>query len=728
MNPSALRSSLIPSFLALFAVLLSLGITPGVRGQDDDKDAAVLLNDFIHYALVAKPDLAAAYAQALLDSGISSADLALMIDDGRDNLKARFDDAVRWGQAVPELEAIVAEVALRVEQGRLDLARNPDRILEAIDMLIGTQRQKMIAQRRLEEAGEYAVPALLRAITEGRDERLKLASGVMLKTIGRQAVTPLCIALPHIDEVSQRVICDILGEIGFPHAGPVLREIALDDGAAGPVRNAASRAFSRVGGMDVDLSTLYGNLARRYFNDVSALIAFPYESTNSVWSYDAFIGLVATPTPTEIYGEVMAMTHASHAVSLDEANQSALALFIAANLRRENDLPDDAADPIFGTLPYSPDFYATVYGTRAGMDVLSLALDRTDTPLVRDAIAALAKTTGGSNLFSQGAGRTPLVAALTYPDRRVQYEAALALGRTLPDRRFDGDANVVPLLSSAVSNSGASWAVVIADDEEDRRTRAKELELNDFVLAGAEANVASLQTAIANSVGIDLVIIQKPNPESARQTLADLRLSPRAMAAPVMLLVPSADMEALKREFFNDPRVMVTNRGAQGAAFSAALDELMNRAVGGMMSDTDAEIYAIESLETLHDIAIHGSATFPIAVAEPALREALNTRTGGLRLLVADILALISSDRAQQALFDAAIAATDEGEKIDLLDRVTASVRQFGNRAEAHQIDAIQDLVMTTTDDLAEAAARVHGALNLPNMEAVKLLPGADKD
>jgi len=71
MNPSALRSSLIPSFLALFAVLLSLGITPGVRGQDDDKDAAVLLNDFIHYALVAKPDLAAAYAQALLDSGIS---------------------------------------------------------------------------------------------------------------------------------------------------------------------------------------------------------------------------------------------------------------------------------------------------------------------------------------------------------------------------------------------------------------------------------------------------------------------------------------------------------------------------------------------------------------------------------------------------------------------------------------------------------------------------------
>ena len=79
---------------------------------------------------------------------------------------------------------------------------------------------------------------------------------------------------------------------------------------------------------------------------------------------------------------------------------------------------------------------------------------------MRDAIAALSKTTGGSNLFARTTGRQPLLEALSYPDRRVQYEAALTLGNAMPQQRFAGDQAVVPTLASAVRQGGKAMAVV----------------------------------------------------------------------------------------------------------------------------------------------------------------------------------------------------------------------------------------------------------------------------
>ena len=148
----------------------------------------------------------------------------------------RFEDAISRARFVPELADLAGEIEVRVERGRLDLARDPARIEEAISMLNGTQRAQVLARRRLEEAGEYAIPDMLRQITEGPDERLKLACESMIRQIGRQAVTPLCAALGGLDPVSRRIVCDVLGEIGWPHAAPFLREVSLDQTASGPVR------------------------------------------------------------------------------------------------------------------------------------------------------------------------------------------------------------------------------------------------------------------------------------------------------------------------------------------------------------------------------------------------------------------------------------------------------------------------------------------------------------
>ncbi|MHC4709407.1 MAG: HEAT repeat domain-containing protein [Planctomycetota bacterium] len=702
--------------LGLVAALL---IVSPVCGQDED--SALLLEEFIHYTIIAKPDLAAAYAERLLRSPISDAELALILDEGRVK-NDRFETAVGKAHRVAELEDIAAELDRRVSEGRLDLARDPKRIDDAIAKLTGNQRQKLHGRKLLVAAGEYAVPRLLRVITEGQDERLRSAAGDMLVEIGRYSVAPLCVALPHLGDRNQRYICQMLGEIGLPQAAPYLLELAQNDGAAAATRESAAAAFRTVGGSGGDLSVLYEQLGRKYFDELESLVAYPFESANNVWSFDGFHGLEATPVPTEIFGEIMAMRATSRALDIDRANRSALSLFIAANLKRENELPQGTDDPIYGENRYSPAFYATVFGPQICLHVLSIGLDDLDTQLVRDAIAALSQTTGGPSLFAAPGDRQPLLEALRYPDRRVQYEAALTLGRALPGQRFPGDIAVVPLLASAVRTGDQSFAVVIGRDEEDRRIDAERLENVGFTIIASGPEVGVVRPQIAAAVGVDLVVMRAADTEQTVRVVGDLHVFPNTSAAPVLILASSADMVPLKQEFRDNIRVKVSRARIAEEEFNNSVDEVMLRASGGRMTEAEAEAYAIEAIMTLRDISISGNTAYTIADAEAALVQALEARTGGLRLSVADILALIDSHRAQKVLFDAALAATDD-ERIDLLDRVAESVKRFGDRSSPRHVDGLLDLVATSSGRTAEAAARVHGALDLPAGPALDLIP-----
>lgn len=703
--------------LAVLAGVLFLS-TPSQAQQS----APEMLEDFVHYTLIAKPDLAAAAVQQLFAAGLSDADLANIIDDSPRHERENFDRALQRAMRVPELADIASDLGQRVETGRRDQARDSQRIDEAISMLTGTQRQKLLAQERLQAAGEYAVPKLLSAITGNESDRAKMSAGRILQLIDHPAVTPLSAALPHLDPSSQRNVCRILGAIRFPHAAAVLMELASDDSVDGPTREAAALAFRQVAAdsRDTDLSSLYTALGENYFDEHESLIAYPLEATNNIWSYDPFVGLVPTAVSTDIYCEIMAMQAASRAIEFEPNNRQALSLYVAANLRRENQLPPGAADPIYGEAQYTPAFYATVFGTQVCLDVLGRGIDTVDTTLVRDAIAALSETTGGSNLFS-GGGRQPLWEALQYPDRRVQYEAALTLGRALPPERFVGDTLVVPILSSAVRTAGVNYVLVLGDEEETRRVDVARAEGQGFVIAAEGDGLAAAGPALAEAIGVDLAIVHYRDADRAADVVENVRALPRTAAAPILLLCDGVDVDNLRRQFRDDIGVAVRRSLIADDAHAATVDALMTRASGGRMSEADSEAYAIEALDTLRDIAISGESAYTLADAEPSLVDALSTRTGGTRLMVADILALLDSDRAQRELFDAAFAATDL-EQVDLLDRVAYSVKRFGDRAESRHLEALLDLVAVSGGGTAEAAARVYGALNLSSSDAVRLI------
>lgn len=709
------------AFVISFTLAVAAATAPAhARAADEPIQ---LLDNFVHYTLIARPEMAEGYARRLLDSALTDADLAQMLDEGRVTSQ-RLDAAISRAQFLPELEEIAGELSERFERGRLDLARDRSRIIEAIDMLTGTQRQRMLAERRLQEAGEYAVPHLLGRLIETRDERLRLAAQDMLRDIGLLAVTPLSIALPEIgDARAQRTVCELLGDIGYPHAIPYLQEVAEDSSVPQPVRNAASRAIGQLpGDADRPLEALYTDLARQYFHDAASLIAYDLEPTNNVWRYDQTIGLTSTAVPTMIFGRVRAMQLTTRALSLNEQYDAAISLFVAANLKRQNDLPEDRTDPVYGEATYSAEFYATVFGTRICLDVLAKALDIEDTPLVRDAIAALSKTTGGANLFAYGEDRQPLLEALRYPDRRVQYETALTLGRALPQREFPGDNLVVPLLASAVRTGDRLFAAVIGDDEETRQIIGERLDDLRFDIVGSESSVASVRDSIDRSVGVDLVVLRMRSAGRAEEVIEQLRRVPQTAVVPILVLADGQDVPALNLSVGQDPRAQVSRSRLSDAAFESAVDQLMQRAAGGRMTQAEADAYAFDALDALRDIAVSGTVVYELLDAEASLLDAMETREGSARLFVASILAMMDSERSQRRLFDAALNA-QEFEQVELLNHVAASVKRFGDRSQSRHHQALRELVVASTGAVAEAAAELHGALNLPPATAVDLLP-----
>src|SRR5205085_11923199 len=85
---------------------------------------------------------------------------------------------------------------------------------------------------------------------------------------------------------------------------------------------------------------------------------------------------------------------------------------------------------------------------------------------------SMAQIAGQSNLFG---GDVPLVAMMRFPDRLVRFEAAFALAAALPQRQFQGQEGVVPLLAEAVAQTGTANAVILTASEDERNRIAGDL-------------------------------------------------------------------------------------------------------------------------------------------------------------------------------------------------------------------------------------------------------------
>lgn len=757
-----------------------------IEPLDPNESAAQarLLDLTLHYVLIGKPDLALSNIQALYDTGITDAQIALLVDE--QGMREKLERSLPRGRNMQGISEEFSGLEIRWIAGQRAVARDPARIAAAIANLGGSMRQQMMARGQLMAAGEYAVPALLRAALEGKSPQVASSARSMLVEMKRLAVVPLGTALPALDSAGQRKVCEILSEIGWPTAEPFLLRLASSSSAPADVRDAAMRAYRRLGGTSSDVASQFAALARRYFERTPTLIPYPNDPTNNVWAYETYAGLTPITVPTPIYADLMGMLLAREALRADPSSRLALATYVACDLRRaiaeatedlggleleggmdgEGEMDGDAgmdgdadltsgngdeledgeatgdsmddegseddgmgegssdegiaasARRMVGLAPYSAEFFATAAGPSILQDVIAMALDAQDTALARAAMDALARTSSTRGLIAQG-GRNALVEALSYPDRRVRFDAALVIANALPQQGFSSDAAVVPILGSMVA-AGGSTGAAIAQSDEDLRTIDARLGGIGFRPLRGGRDFSALSTELVGGQGVDLIVVQGPR-GFVRDTVAAVRNSRVAGAAPVVVLADPADASGLSIDFDGDARVAVMSSGSPDEAFARAVSAASGGAGGSVVSEEEGEDYTLRALDALQMIADSGSPVFDIRNAETPLLGALAATSGDLRVRVADVAARVPTELSQRALMDASLRASGD-EQAELLLRLAESARRFGNMLEPQQVDALRKVITSSTGPEADAAGTAYGALGLPVRDVVKLI------
>jgi len=708
--------NLVNRFIASLLTLAIVVTAPTVSAQESDAESA--LNDFIHYTLVANVELAEIFAGKLIRNEMSDEDFYTMVTETKERHE-RFDRAIGWAMYVSDLEPLAARLENRFENGRTNLIRNVARLHESIGLLNGTTRQRILAEKRLKEAGEYAVPALLETLQDSDDARTARTVREMLVLIKRDAVLPLSVALPHLDTSSKILVVKALGDIGYQHAAPALVARWQDTHESPAVRHAVEQSLSRIGvNENSNLSLLNTVVANQFFDGQKSVFPPAIGGTNLFWRWDSYQQLVPVDVPQNVFGDVMAMHFAYLALEMNQDNVNAMSVFVAANLRRDRELAGQP-DLVYGNLPYSPKFYATIFGPHVAQLVLENALTRGDTILALEAISALTETAGADSLLS---GEKPLMKAMYYPDRRVQYEAALTLASTLPANSFTGSYRVVPLLASAVRSSGELFAIVVGKDAESRRETTAFLGMNGWTVVG-QGNTASEAIEATGVVpGIDLAVVLVSDAAQGISVIEELVSFPETTVTPSFVLTSGSDSQILSNELGHLDMVETADANVSESAMLSIIEDLLAKASGGRLSYEEQHAFSNRALKVLRDIAL-ADTILEVDDATGTLIDALAIADFDSQTVIAQTLSMIDDSLAQGALINAALEDGDIDHRVMLLNEAAGSVRRWGNKASDWQIEMVIDLAENANGYLADAAARLNGALDHPNTSVMMFLP-----
>lgn len=714
----------------ILTVLLTVAALPA-RGQTDQdtQEATQALRDFIHYVRIARYDAAVLRGQEILALNLDPQIFADVVEDS-DEID-RFLNAMGLAQRAEgqaELEETAAALEDLFNTGKLQRARNDDEIARNIELLGGNMRGRVLAEDRLLAAGEYAVPRLLNAFLYTDDRAVQVAASQVLTRLGQQAVMPLAVSLKALTPEHQELVLGVLANIEYRQSVPFIAELRSTTDVD-RVRAAADRSLTALRASTAqqpgDAAWMYAALAEAYYDERLDVTSFPGEEFQLVWTFNPEapeLSLSPEAVRTEVYHEVMAMRLSSDSLRLAPQSPEALALWIAANLRREIQNPDGYSDPFTEDLGRDADYFALAAGNGIGQRVLARAVADRDTRLALRAIDSVSRVAGGSTLWEGLDGSRPLVEAMLYPNRKVQYDAALAIGGALPADGFAGDERVVPLLASAVRDVNARYAQILSNDQEMYQGVRGVLDSMGYQVLPRYAAISDARNSIAETPGLDLIVaITKGSDVEA--LVDEVRDTPELAATPVLALVSRADAASLSARYERDTLASVRPMSMRANELRRAAEVLVEGAAGGPISEAEARGYASRSLAALRDLAITGGGSLDPSTAAPALINAMNDGDAADPMQVAGVLAVLDSEIAQVALMDQALSAGGS-ERVQLLELTANSVRRFGARLESRQVDRLVDLVSSAQGDEGTAAAALAGALGLPNDRLLPLIIG----
>ncbi|MEK6800101.1 MAG: HEAT repeat domain-containing protein [Planctomycetota bacterium] len=696
-----------------------------------------LFADFIHYAKIGRFTAADSAAKTLLSHPALKPEELLDVSardrDSMDTLLTLIAHSTIGESAKRVLEVI--------EKGEYLRRKDPRRIRVNIQNLGGHPQAMAIAISRLKDSGEYAVPHLMDALLDAKQQDIWPRIITALPQLGKAAVNPLVMAL-HVDneDVRQNVI-QALGAIGYPQAVPYLRKVAGLSNVPPETKDAAAAAIKRIEttiGRDVpgESAELFYRLAEQYFNEDDSVRADPRLDQANTWYWDAKTrGLNPIVVPTKIYGQVMAMRCCEEALTLRRDHQGAIGLWLASNVRRESKLGMnvESGDPneqgeADATRPdvFPRALYATqAAGPRYAHLVLDRALRAQDTALALGAVEALRATAGESSLIGNEDYKQPLAQCLRFPDKLVRIRAALALAAALPKTHFADSEFVVPLLAGTIALSGNEQLLVVDPNQENLNRVVSGVRQGGNEVVGETSffrGVERARTELPSLAGIFLATdLTDPGPAEA---LSWLRKEFLFAKTPVVVLTKRTHGALADDLAKNDPFVQAVNAQAEAAELTEAFQSVRTRAGHARIDDQLAKSLALEAVRTLGRIANSGRTVYDVTAAAPALIGALASPDEKLLTSAAEVLAMAPTPQAQRAIAYVALnEKTTKPIRMATFASLAESARTHGPMLEDAQVTTLLAIVRNEKDlELRTAASQALGALNVKTEEASEII------
>lgn len=714
----AARLGLAPLRAAALSVALAAPLAlPSISLAQEQVDPLVKsVEDFWHYGKIARYDLAAQKA-----GEITSADAVKVLEAFEKVAAERNDSIDEWMirfQGVEALKEPAKQLADLINKGRFERRANPEFILKNINRLDKGDLPYRLAMVQLRESGELAVPFLLDVMKDPGKQSLHGPARRAVVELGRLALNPLTAATESSDPAQLILVTQLLGEIGYDAAVPYLARLTETSGEE-TVKQAASSALQKLNG-GAGAANLFYDLAEKLYYERSSLAADRRFPTANVWNFDKDKGLVRTPVPQEIFNDVMAMRAAEYALALN-TERDAMSLWLAANYKREADLPQGATDATRQQNQPDAHFYGVTAGSQYVNASLARALKDGNNAVALKSVKSLQQIVGDAN-FKSGNNAGPLIDAMQYRERRVRFEAAFTLAQALPQSSFAGQEMVVPLLAEAISQTGQPSLLVVMPTQEAVNAIVEPLKAEQYITAGSTSASGALAAAAAVPA-IDVVVISDELPPAEIENLLGLMAQNPKMRGAAKLVVVKSTASQWEARKVTDKSISTTT-ATDAAGIKPAI--VTARESGGALPlDTKlATEYATRAGELLKRLAISRGQVLDLAPARSTLLGSLEDARPEIVKLAGEALALMNNDDAQRGLL---LRATTDGVaddvKVSLFNSVSTSAKFWGNKLDAQQIAALDRVVREATNaEVKSAAAEARGALNLPSDQAKTLI------
>ena len=681
-----------------------------------------MVEDYWHYASITRYDLAAASAQRVLNSGAKPAEIRDAFEEVARRRRGDVDEMLlRWQQVDP-LRDVTVQIIKVLNAGRSERVLDQAFIDQQIKRLATGERGFQNAMHLLQQSGQYAVPRMIDYLRDPQQQELHNPIRRALVQMRRSALSPLVAATDSKDPAVLVPVIKALGDIGYPDAIPYIVKAGTEPDVQRGVRNAADAALGALkhNARNANVADLFAEQGEKYYYGTSAIAADQRAETSPVWQWSEQRGLGMQAVPSAIFNEVMAMKAAETALQIGNGSADAASLWLAANNKREAELPQGATDPARGDR--SPAHY---YNVSLGVDrlnnVLARALRDRNTAVALKAVRSLQGVVGQSNMFPGNTqGGTPLTDALRFPDRTVRFEAAMAIAASLPQQPFNDQQRVVPLLAEAVSQSGRPNLLIVVKNEAERSRLAGELK-NYGSAGGVGATGALAEERSLPSVDAILVAADVPD-EEIDILVAESRRNPRLERTPKVIMRNHGGGK-WPNEALRDATISVV-RAAQAEQLAAAIEQARGKAGGLPMDEAVASDFALRAATLLSRLAISRGQVLDLSPALTTLLGSLSDPRPEVAKAVGETVALIESPQVQPALLDRAQdAQTAEEVRASLYRSLATSAKFFGRQLNEQQVATLRQTVAgEPSQDVRSAAAEALGALNAPVENVAQLI------